>query len=73
MGLEATKNCAGCGYWARRGNRRRGVAIPDGVGKCTRSAGHCDPDVVKGYIGEGPRVRRAELDVEAEVRHGLSV
>jgi len=52
------KNCMKCLHWARVANSRRGVKIPDGVGKCTRPGGHCDPDVVKGKIGVGAIIRK---------------
>jgi hypothetical protein len=51
------KDCNDCEFWRMRSARIFGRLIPDGVGKCT-SHDPCDPDVVKGYIGEyAPRVR----------------
>ena len=49
------KDCNACDFWRSRANRKKGVLIPGGFGKCTRPEGHCDPDIVKGKIGEEPQ------------------
>jgi hypothetical protein len=51
--MKATKNCSCCEYWRSRGNKKPGVLIPNGTGKCIRPEGHCNPEIVKGKIGEG--------------------
>jgi len=51
------KDCNDCKFWRRRNHKVVGRIIPDGTGKCV-SHDPCDPDVVKGFIGEyAPRVR----------------
>jgi len=48
--LEAG-NCNACDFWRSRINRKKGVLIPGGYGKCTRPEGHCAPHTVRGGIG----------------------
>ena len=50
------KDCNACDFWRSRANRKKGVLIPGGFGKCTRPEGHCDPDIVRGKIGDGPQM-----------------
>lgn len=57
-GVAQMKDCHNCQYKRRIGSRLKGVRIPDGEGKCIRPEGHCDPDIVPGKIGEGPRIRK---------------
>lgn len=61
------KDCNKCGYLKARINPYKGVKIPGGFGKCIRPGGHCDPDIVRGGIGEGPRVRMKEESHENEI------
>lgn len=53
------KICEGCEYKRAMGNKKKGVRIPDGYGKCIQPGGHCDPDVVSGGIGN-PDVARSD-------------
>jgi len=57
-GVAQMKDGHNCQYKRRMGSRLKGVRIPDGEGKCIRPEGHCDPDIVPGKIGEGPRIRK---------------
>ena len=45
------KDCNKCEFWASRGNKRKGVLIPNSFGKCTREGGHCNPDIPRRGIG----------------------
>ncbi len=54
------KSCDSCPYHKMMGSPKPGVRIPDGQGKCIRPEGHCDPDIVTGYISEGNRIRHPE-------------
>jgi hypothetical protein len=56
------KDCRACAYHKMMGSPKPGVRIPNGQGKCIRPEGHCDPDIVTGYLNEdGPRVRHPEI------------
>ena len=46
------KDCNTCEYLKGMMNPKKGVKIPGGFGKCTRPGGHCDPDLVRGKIGQ---------------------
>ncbi len=58
---EHMKTCYDCNFHKRMSSPRKGVKIPNGTGKCTKQGGHCDPDVVKGKIGEGKVYRKKAL------------
>jgi ParB family transcriptional regulator, chromosome partitioning protein len=64
------KNCGECEFWRSRDNKRKGVGIPNGTGKCARPEGHCDPDVTKGGIGEGPQKQEDDTTPEPPVLSG---
>jgi len=57
------KDCTTCEYRKKVTSKIQGQKIPDGTGKCTRSGGHCDPDIVYGYIGEPPRKRKEAKEI----------
>ncbi len=59
--METLKTCYECSWCRRMSSPRKGVKIPGGTGKCIKQGGHCDPDVVKGKIGEGKIYRREAM------------
>lgn len=44
------KNCKVCQYHKNMNSHKEGVHIPGGTGKCTRPGGHCNPEIVAGYL-----------------------
>ena len=45
------KDCNNCEFWKSMSNRKKGVRIPGGFGKCIKPGGHCMPQIPRGGIG----------------------
>jgi len=65
--LEAG-NCNDCDFWRSRINRKKGVLIPGGYGKCTRPEGHCAPHTVRGGIGHVDPVRQVKEIIQQQAQ-----
>lgn len=48
---NATGDCTKCPWHKGMANKKKGVRIPEGYGKCTRPEGHCNPARVNTGIG----------------------
>jgi hypothetical protein len=51
MIFKATGDCDNCPFWKPLNSKCKGIRIPGGFGKCTRSRGHCNPEKVALGIG----------------------
>jgi len=60
------KNCNNCEFWKAISNKRPGVRIPGGFGKCVRDGGHCNPAVPRGGIGGAKSQYRANHGIEPD-------
>lgn len=63
------KDCYDCEFWRRVTSKLAGRKIPDGKGKCIRPEGHCDPDIVKGEIGNPPILRKNKTRDDTQIKN----